>query len=118
MLDTEPAFPMGQIELANIGQAPIRLHAKQFVHVDGLSLRPQLHGTVFCGFLLDKEWGGQAPSGVDELPTADRGIADDRPHLIGVHLIGGHQVDEALGVQRPLVDPILVLHAVEVAHGW
>lgn len=43
-------------------------------------------------------------------------VADDWSRLIGVHLVGGHQIDQALGILSPFADPVLVLHAVEIAH--
>lgn len=53
---------------------------------------------------------------MDQLLPAIDCISYDRPHLIGVHLVGGHQVDQDICVLSPLVDPIPVFHAVEIAH--
>jgi hypothetical protein len=51
---------------------------------------------------------------MDELLAAIRGVADDGTHLAGVHLIPGHEVDHALGIDRPFPDPVYVAHAVKV----
>lgn len=38
---------------------------------------------------------------MNQLLLAVRRVSDDRPHLVGVHLIGWHQIDQAFGVLGP-----------------
>ncbi|WP_260687114.1 hypothetical protein [Rhizobium laguerreae] len=53
---------------------------------------------------------------MDKLLSAIGSIANDWPRLVGVHLVGGHQVNQALNVLGPFANPVLVFHAVEIAH--
>ncbi len=53
---------------------------------------------------------------IDQLLLPVVGVADDRPYLVGVHLVGRHKVDQAFSILGPFRDPVLVFHAIKIAH--
>ena len=80
------------------------------------ALRREFLSLSLGRFLECETRGGQSPACMDELLLSRGSVADDRPHLIGVHLVGWHQVDQAFGVLDPFRDPVLVFHAMKTAH--
>ena len=115
VVDAEPSLPMRKTELAHVGRTAVGLHADQFFEIEWLTLGRKFLGFRFGGLLEREARGGQSPARMDQLFLSLSGIADDRPHLIGVHLVCRHQVDQAFGVLGPLRDPVFVFHAIKIA---
>lgn len=94
VFDTEPPRPVGQVQLADIGHATVGFPPDELVYVDGLTLSSYFVRSSFRRFHLHENRRRQAPACMHEPLFSISRVADDRPHLVGVHLIGRYQVDQ------------------------
>lgn len=57
-LDTEPFLPMRDVKIADVGDALVRFHPDEHVHIDGLALLPQLLRRASAACLITKNGDG------------------------------------------------------------
>ncbi|MEW7894085.1 rhodanese-like domain-containing protein, partial [Agrobacterium fabrum] len=76
-------------------------YAPELFKIGGLPFGFQFFGLGFGGLFQGEPRRGKTPTRMCQLCPSISGVADNRSHLIGVHLIGWHEVDEALGVLSP-----------------